>query len=285
MKFTTIAADAFQKFQLNAGILLTEFDPANPTVDRSKIFAATGGGTSFTAEPEYIDFGEDVDNVPANTKELKRIDAVTATMSGTLRTADTEVAKRLIGAADVDAQTGKVTPRADLLESDFFDLWWVGDYSDKNGDADGGFLAIKLINALSNGGFSLQSNDKGKGDFEFEFVGHYSLADITKVPYEIYIKQGGEVEDATLSALTVGTLTLTPTFRPSTHEYTATTSNATNTVTATPNDADATVAIDLDGTAVENGSAATWETGENTLEITVTNGSSTSTYTVTVTKE
>lgn len=190
MKFTTIAADAFQKFQLNAGILLTEFDPANPTVDRSKIFAATGGGTSFTAEPEYIDFGEDVDNVPANTKELKRIDAITATMSGTLRTADTAVAKALIGAADIDAQTGKVTPRADLLETDFFDLWWVGDYSDKNGDANGGFLAIKLINALSNGGFSLQSNDKGKGDFEFEFVGHYSLSDITKVPYEIYIKQG-----------------------------------------------------------------------------------------------
>lgn len=194
MKFTTVAADAFKKFQLNAGILLTEFDPANPTVDRSKIFAATGGGTSFTAAPEFIDFGEDVDNVPANTKELKRIDAITATMSGTLRTADTAVAKRLIGAADIDVATGKITPRADLLETDFFDLWWVGDYSDDNSDETGGFLAIKLINALSNGGFSLQSNDKGKGDFEFEFVGHYSLSDITKVPYEMYIGSGANGE-------------------------------------------------------------------------------------------
>lgn len=188
MKFSTVAADAFQKFQLNAGILLTEFNPENPTVDRSKIFAATGGGTSFTAAPEYIDFGEDVDNVPANTKELKRIDAITATMSGTCRTADTDVAKRLIGAADVNGE--KITPRADLLETDFFDIWWVGDYSDKNDDANGGFMAIKLINALSSRGFSLQSNDKGKGDFNFEFVGHYSLSDITKVPYEIYIKAG-----------------------------------------------------------------------------------------------
>jgi hypothetical protein len=34
MKFTTVAADAFQKFQLNAGIILTEFDPSTEAVDR-----------------------------------------------------------------------------------------------------------------------------------------------------------------------------------------------------------------------------------------------------------
>ena len=82
MKFTTIATDAFQKFQLNAGIILTEFDPESPTVDRSKIFGATSGGTNFTATPEYSDYGEDVDNVPINTKELKVLQSVTATMSG-----------------------------------------------------------------------------------------------------------------------------------------------------------------------------------------------------------
>lgn len=188
MKFTTVATDAFQKFQLNAGILLTEFDPTSPTVDRTKIFAATSGGTSFTAAPEFIDYGEDVDNVPANTKELKVLDSVTVTMSGTLKTADTVTAKRLMTAADVDGN--KITPRADLVDEDFFDLWWVGDYSDKNGATNGGFVAIHLINALSTGGLQLQSNDKGKGDFAFEFTGHYSISDMTKVPYEIYIKTG-----------------------------------------------------------------------------------------------
>lgn len=188
MKFTTVATDAFQKFQLNAGILLTEFDPTSPTVDRTKIFAATSGGTSFTAAPEFIDFGEDVDNVPNNTKELKVLDSVTVTMSGTLKTADTTTAKRLMTAADVDGN--KVTPRADLVDGDFFDLWWVGDYSDKHGATNGGFMAIHLINALSTGGFQLQSNDKGKADFAFEFTGHYSISDMTKVPYEIYVKAG-----------------------------------------------------------------------------------------------
>jgi len=196
MKFTQVPTDTFSKLQLNAGVLLTEFSPAEPTLDRSKIFGATGGGVSFTAAPEYVDFGEDIDNVPANTKELKKLDSVTATMSGTFKQADTALAKTLIGAADIDASTGKVTPRVDLLDADFVDVWWVGDYSNVNNDGTGqsgdkaGFLAIHLINALSTGGFSIQSNDNGKGDFAFEFTGHYSLDDTTVLPYELYIKTG-----------------------------------------------------------------------------------------------
>lgn len=190
MKFTKVASDAFQKLQLNAGILLTEFAPATATVDTTKIFGATSGGTSFSASPEYSDFGEDIDNVPPNTKELKVLDSVTVTMSGTLKTLDTDVAKRLMASATVDSTTGKITPNADLSTTDFFDLWWVGDYSDHNGETKGGFVAIHLINALSTGGFSLQSNDKGKADFSFEFTGHYSLNDTSIMPYEIYIKDG-----------------------------------------------------------------------------------------------
>lgn len=197
MKFTQVSNTAFKKLQLNAGILLTEFVPATPTVDSSKIIGATSGGTSFTATPEFVDFGDDIDNVPANTKELKVLQSVTATMSGTFKTIDSDVAERLIAACDYDSTTGKLTPRADLLDSDFTDIWWVGDYSDVNVDSGSGqtatmagFMAIKLINALSTGGFSMQSNNKGKGDFTFEFTGHYSISDMTTLPYEIYIKQG-----------------------------------------------------------------------------------------------
>lgn len=191
MKFTTVASDAFRKLQLNAGIILTEFDPTVGTVDRTKIFAATSGGAQFTVSPEFVDFGEDIDNVPANTKELKVLQSVTATMSGTLKTVDTEVCRKLMAAADIGAN-GKITPRADLKQTDFFDLWWVGDYSNVNDGNDAGFIAIKLVNALSTGGFSLQPNDKSKGDFSFEFTGHYSLSDITVLPYEVYVKTGTE---------------------------------------------------------------------------------------------
>ena len=189
MKFTQVASDAFQKFVLNAGVLLTSFTPGS-ALDKTKIFGATSGGTNFTATPEFVDYGEDVDNVPANVKELKVLKSVEAKMTGTLKTADTAVAKSLMAAADVDSTTGKITPRADLVAADFADLWWVGDYSNYNGDTNGGYCAIHLINALSTGGLQLQSNKDGKSDFSFEFTGHYSMADTSVVPYEVYIKPG-----------------------------------------------------------------------------------------------
>lgn len=188
MKFTQVAADAFTKLQLNAGVLLTEFDPTSPSLDKTKIFGATSGGVAFATNPEYVDFGEDLDNVPPNTKQLKVLQSVSPTMSGTLKTADTAVAKALMAAADVTGN--KIVPRGQLADEDFFDLWWVGDYSDKNGNTNGGFMAIKLANALSTGGFQLQSNDDGKGDFEFEFTGHYDLENIDIIPFEVYIKTG-----------------------------------------------------------------------------------------------
>ena len=88
-----------------------------------------------------------------------------------------------------------------------------------------------------------------------------------------------------MSGLTIGTLTLEPSFDKDVVAYTVTTSNNTNKVTATPTDENATVEISLGAAPVENGSQVTWETGENTLTIVVTNGSATTTYTVTVTKE
>ena len=188
MKFTQVAPDAFAKLQLNAGVLLTEFDPTSPTLDKTKIFGATSGGVSFATNPEYVDFGEDIDNVPPNTKQLKRLQSVNPVMSGTFKTADTAVAKALMAAADVEGN--KITPRGTLEDGDFFDLWWVGDYSDKTGATKGGFMAILLKDALSTGGFQIQSNDDGKGDFAFEFTGHYDLTNIDVLPFEVYIKTG-----------------------------------------------------------------------------------------------
>lgn len=91
-------------------------------------------------------------------------------------------------------------------------------------------------------------------------------------------------QDAYLSALSLGSLTLSPAFNPTIGTYTTSTTNASNTITATAAKTGATVAIDHDGTPVANGAAITWTTGENTVTIIVTNGTTTKTYTVTVTK-
>ena len=191
MKFTKIPSDAFQKLQINAGILTTDFTPATGTIGESGQIGATTGGVNFTATPTYSDFGEDIDNCPKNMKELKKLESWEATISGTFVNADTAIAKMLVGAADIGTpDTTKITPRNDVLESDFETIWLVGDYSDKNGETNGGFIAIKLINALSTGGFQIQTADKAKGQFAFTFTGHYSMDAQDTPPFEIYIKAG-----------------------------------------------------------------------------------------------
>ena len=191
MKFTRIPETAFQTLQLNAGILLSDFTPGTGTVEETDILGATSGGVNFTATPTYSDFGEDIDNCPVNVLELKKLDSWEVTMSGTFITVDTALAKTLIGAADIGTgDKTKVTPRNDVLETDFSDIWWVGDYSDKNGNANGGYLAIHMLNGLSTGGFQLQSGNRAKGQFSFEFTGHYSIDAQDTVPFEVYVKAG-----------------------------------------------------------------------------------------------
>lgn len=193
MKFTRIPETAFQKLQLNAGILTKKFDPASAELTEADLLGATTGGVAFSATPTYSDFGEDIDNAPVNVKELKKLDSWAVTMSGTFVTVDATLAKTLIGAADTDStNTSKIVPRNDILDSDFSDLWWIGDYSDNNGDSNGGFLAIHMLNSLSTGGFKIQSGNRAKGQFAFEFTAHYSMAAQDKVPFEVYVKAGTE---------------------------------------------------------------------------------------------
>lgn len=93
-------------------------------------------------------------------------------------------------------------------------------------------------------------------------------------------------ENAALSALSVGTLTLTPTFTATVYTYTASTTHDTDDVTATAADANAAIVIKNGSTTVTNGSAATWDADSNTVKVTVTaeDGKTTAEYTVTVAK-
>ena len=91
---------------------------------------------------------------------------------------------------------------------------------------------------------------------------------------------------AELTELKIGALALEPAFSADTTAYTVATENATNVVKAVPSDAAAEVEITVNGEEIENGTAAQWVTGENTVKITVTAADETTktVYTVTVTK-
>ena len=102
---------------------------------------------------------------------------------------------------------------------------------------------------------------------------------VTNDPLTVY-----PVYDARLASLKIGELPLSPAFNKSVMVYTAETSDATNKITAVAKDGEATIAIKVNDADHTNGTAATWDAGENTVEITVTSGTESETYTVTVTK-
>lgn len=190
MKYTKIPEAVFKNLQLNAGVLLSDFDPETAEVANEAIIGATTGGVNFTAKPSFSDYGEDIDNCPKNMMELKKLDSWDINMSGTYVTVDVNAVKALVGAADVSGN--KITPRNDLKLTDFADVWWVGDYSDQNGETKGGFVAIHMMNALSTGGFAIKSSDNGKGNFAFTYTAHYSIDAQDTVPFEVYVKAGTE---------------------------------------------------------------------------------------------
>lgn len=200
MKFTKIPETGFEEIQMNAGVLLDDFNPETGVL--GNIIGATTGGNNFTATPSYSDYGEDIDNCPKNVKELKILESWDIKSSGTFVTVTNELAKFLVGAGDFEeGNTTHIIPRKDIKDADFTDLWWVGDYSKENGEEDGGFCAIHMMNTLSTGGFQIQSSDKGKGNFSYEFTAHFSMKEQDLVPYEIFIKSGGKKSDAENSSL------------------------------------------------------------------------------------
>lgn len=184
--FTAISQDAFDELQMDAGMLLKTFNPAQPAAPAdADIITATTGGITVECVPTYSDFGEDIDNVPNNMKELKHLDGWECKISTTALGTTPEAIKLSLGAADIDATTtSKITPRRDLNQSDFSDIWWVGD------KMDGGFVAVKLMNALSTGGFSLKTTKNGKGNLTLELTGHVSINAQQTMPMEFYSVEG-----------------------------------------------------------------------------------------------
>lgn len=106
------------------------------------------------------------------------------------------------------------------------------------------------------------------------------------IAYLRYVLNIPASTNAKLNTIEIGSLTLTPTFDPDTTSYTASTTNAADVISVEPQKDSATIVITANEEDVENGDEIPWDTGSNTVEIEVTaeDGTTTKTYTVTVTK-
>ncbi len=191
MKFTKIPQETFNELQLNAGILLKAFDVSTGTFNDEDMITATTGGVQVDVKPTYEDFGSDIDNCPKNTMELKRkTDNDEVTLSTTALCINKDILLLMLGAADEDPVTGAIKPRKDLELTDFTTAWWVGDLSN------GGYVAVKIMNALSTDGFSIKTTDKGKGNISLTLTGHTSINAQDVIPAEFYL---GAADDESLS--------------------------------------------------------------------------------------
>lgn len=182
--YTKISQTAFEEFQLDAGILLNEFDPSTPTVTDAKIICATTGGINISAVPTFSDLAEDVDNAPNNMLEMKHLDSWECKIGFTALSVTEKVLKLSLGAASTNSTSHKTVPNRNLAESDFSDIWWVGDL------AGGGFVAVKLLNALSTAGLTLQTTKNAKGQLTCELTGHVSIDAQDTMPMEFYVIEG-----------------------------------------------------------------------------------------------
>lgn len=205
--FTVIPESTFEDLQLDAGVLLKNFNPASPAVVNADIITATTGGINAVCKPTYSDMGEDVDNVPNGMMEFQHNDGWECSISTTALGTSPEMIRMSLGCADIDGtDTTKIVPRTDLKQSDFASsIWWVGD------KADGGFVAIELKNVLSTEGFSLQTTKNGKGQTSLTLRGHVSIQAQKVVPMVFYSIAGSTENTENTESTNTGTNTGTGT--------------------------------------------------------------------------
>ena len=179
---TRISADAADKMQINAGLLLNNFDVENPVAPADEdIVCETTGDFSITCTPTVEDFFADVNNAPTNTKEGKQITGWDCSLGVTALSITEENLILSLGAADV-MEDGGVRPRRTYKTEDFKSLYWIGDMIDENK-----LFAIVMDDTVSTGGLSFTSTNNGKGGLALTLMPHSTIANIEKVPMAFYI--------------------------------------------------------------------------------------------------
>ena len=184
--FNQVTSDELDHIQINAGMLLNSFDPDSPAAPTAaNIISATTGGITASCIPQFEDFGEDIDNCPNNTREMKRITGYDCTLATTLLDMTEDTFKLSVGAAIKNAATAEhpasVEPRAQVAVQDFQDIWFVSEKVNSK------IIAIQLENALSTGGFVYKTQKNGKGQLTVTWTGHIAISNPDSIPMKFYI--------------------------------------------------------------------------------------------------
>ena len=184
---TKISADAANKFQIDAGLLLNKFNVKSPNEPAdADIICETTGDYNIKAVPETKDFFEDVNNASTGYMEGMEIVKWDCTLSVTSISVTEETIMLALGAAEGTATEG-ISPRDHYEEKDFKGLYWIGDMKDSTK-----LLVVEMTHAISTGGLEFSSTNKEKGKLALNFKAVGSLKDKKKIPMNFYILTKGE---------------------------------------------------------------------------------------------
>ena len=195
--FKKISANAWNDFQIDAGVVVDDYDLNNPldVPDDENIIFTTSGGFNLQHKNTFKDQAEDVDNVPNGMLEFKTIESTEITLDFTALTFNPACVRWGLGAADNVAMSGgvtKIVPRNNLKSRDFKTIYCIFPLMK------GGALVAKLNNVLSENGFNIQSDKTNKGKSSLSLKVHSSIYSQNTVPVEYY-----HIPAPELTALTV----------------------------------------------------------------------------------
>lgn len=189
---TGLTAASFNNLQLDAGILLKDFNYSTATtaaalktaissaMTAGNCLGATRGGGTFTATPSS--HSVEADGRRYDFVGGTRVDSYEIKLKTTLIEVTPENFMLALGSADktVSGTKTTVTLRTDLKDSDYIEnLCWIGDTSK-------GLMLICLKNALNTAGVSFTFEDKGEGTLPLEFSAYQgNVDDYDKAPVEI----------------------------------------------------------------------------------------------------
>ena len=265
---------------LGAGALYKNFvvGTDTPSSATAKLIGATQGGLEFKAVPTIRNI--QIDGILGKVADLDVIDAWETSLAGSFIEINSEVIRRSLAAVTQSADSDyDIFQGSTEFDSDDYltNVTYIGTLAGSETP-----VIIQVNNAIDTQGLTFKTEDGKEGTVDVTFEGRYAISDNGVPPFKIYWPKTAVTN--TLSALTIGSLVLSPTFDSATTTYTATTTNAKDAVTATATSAGAAIVVKNGSTVIENGGDATWSAGSNTVTVKVTGDEGDKTYTVTVTK-
>lgn len=177
-----ISADAASKLQINAGLLLKNFDVENPVepID-TDIICETTGNFSISSVPTLEDFFADINNAPANTKDGLRVTGWEHTLGVTAVSITEETLRMALNAKAPDISASVIRPGTEITFCE--KLYWIGDMSDPDK-----LFVVCMENVASTGGLSFTSSDDGKGGLALSLRAYESIpSDPLNTPVSYHI--------------------------------------------------------------------------------------------------